>query len=125
MTVRGTLGLLTAFSAQALLLAWSLALLVKGGTSIGASLLFLYSALSLHFLARIASPRQRRYVARWQGLIRLLTIVSPLGAAAAVLAFDLTQGYWLLLLAVVLVASVGMWTAVTERTKQSDHESAP
>ncbi len=123
-TIRGIVGLLTAFTAQAFLLAWSLALVVKGGTSIGASLLFLYSVLSLHFLARIASPRQRWYVARWQRLIGWLSIVAPLSAASAALAFGPTQSYWLLLLAVVLVASAGMWAAVKDRIKQNDEVRA-
>ena len=120
MTVKGVVGLLTAFTAQALLLAWSLALVVKGVPPIGASLLFLYSVLCLHFLARIASPRQRWYVDKWQRLIRWLTIVAPLGASSAALANGPSQGYWLLVLAVFLLASVGMWVAVKDRIRQND-----
>lgn len=94
-------------------------MIVKGIGSMRAVMLVVYGVLCLHFLARMASPRHHWYVVRWRRLVVWLSAAGPLGIAAAGLLARYDTTYWLVLLSVALVGSVGVWLAVGEISQRT------
>lgn len=119
MRARLWIGLSVGLAAGCALVVWSLGSILKASGGATTAVLLVYSLLSLHFLARLAAPRQRSYVERWRVVIRVIAGVGPLAAIADGMAsrgFDLS---WLVLLAAAGATSAGTWLALSGRLERS------
>ena len=124
MRARSWIGLGVGLAAGCALVVWSLGSILKAGGGATMAVLLVYSLLSLHFLARLAAPRQRSYVERWRVVIRVIAGAGPLAALADGMVsrgFDLS---WLVLLAVAGATSAGTWLALSGRLERSGETAA-
>lgn len=115
MSGRRAAGLLFGFLGFGAFTAALLADLVKGSALPVVGLLFVYSVLCLHFLARIASRRHRQYVLRWRQLVVWLYLLGPAGVAiGGLVSGSGYRGIWPVLFGLVSAGSVGMWVALRQ-----------
>jgi hypothetical protein len=124
MSAQGLIGLAIGLVTACLLLAWSLVHIVKTGDGLAVAPVFLFSVVSVHFLARIGARRQRRYVQRWRRVILFVCVAGPLAVALGGLVFGGLGVPRLLLFGAVVAASAGMWVALTDRLKPNGERGA-